>query len=127
MTQIKQEVEENRKKIVKLTEQVEDCTKRTTVARTAITTLSSRQSTLEASSKALKGADLAKVKTAGEKIESELENAKNSLAIAEAQCNALKEEITKVTAVVVQYNQEWRYYTSILTTVKKEIEEAEKN
>jgi rRNA maturation endonuclease Nob1 len=39
----------------------------------------------------------------------------------------LKEEITKITSVVVQYNQEWKYYTQILTTIKKEIEEAEKN
>lgn len=84
MTQIKQEVDENRKKIVKLTEQIEDGTKRATVARTAITTLSSRMSTLDASAKTLKGADLAKIKAAQEKVEAELENAKNSLSISEA-------------------------------------------
>lgn len=39
----------------------------------------------------------------------------------------MKEEITKITSTVVQYNQEWKYYTQILKTVKKEIEEAEKN
>jgi hypothetical protein len=47
------------------------------MARTAITTLSSKQNTLDASSKQLKGADLAKVKSAIEKIETELEGAKN--------------------------------------------------
>jgi chromosome segregation ATPase len=127
MLQIKHEIEENRSRIVRLNEQVESCTKQTTMARTAITTLSSKQSTLDASSKQLKGADLAKVKTAVDKIESELENAKNQLSIAESTCTNLKEEITKVTSVVVQYNQEWKYYTQIIQTVKKEIEENEKN
>merc|ERR1712072_892396 len=127
MLQIKHEIEENRSRIVRLNEQVESCTKQTTMARTAITTLSSKQSTLDASSKQLKGADLAKVKTAVDKIESELENAKNQLSIAESICTNLKEEITKVTSVVVQYNQEWKYYTQIIQTVKKEIEENEKN
>jgi len=47
------------------------------VARTAITTLSSKQQTLEGSAKQLKGADLTKVKSAMEKVETELEGAKN--------------------------------------------------
>jgi len=41
-------------------------------------------STLDASAKTLKGADLAKIKAAQEKVEAELENAKNSLSISEA-------------------------------------------
>jgi chromosome segregation ATPase len=127
MEQLKKEVEENSKKIVGLNEQVESCTKQTTTARTAITTLTSKQNTLDASSKQLKGADLAKVKGAIEKIESELEGAKNQLSVAEGTCTKLKEDITKGTAVVVQYNQEFKYYQQILATVKKEIDEAEKN
>jgi chromosome segregation ATPase len=79
MGQIKIEVDENKKKLAGLTEQVEDCSRKTTVARTAITTLSSKQSTLEASSKSLKGKDLEKVKKATDKIDAELENAKNQL------------------------------------------------
>jgi len=97
------------------------------MARTAITTLSSKQNVLDSSSKQLKGADLSKVKTAIEKIENELEGAKNQLSVAETTCTNLKEEITKVTSVVVQYNQEFKYYQQILVTVKKEIEESEKN
>jgi len=127
MTQIKTEVEDNRTRITSLNEQVENCTKQTTMSRTAITTLSSKQNTLDASAKQLKGADLAKVKTAIEKIETETENAKNQLSVAEATCTSLKEEITKVTSVVVQFNQEFKYYGQILLTVKKEIEESEKN
>merc|ERR1712226_1178201 len=88
---------------------------------------SSKQNTLDASSKQLKGADLAKVKSAIEKIESELEGAKNQLSVAESTCTNLKEEITKVTSVVVQYNQEFKYYQQIRATVKKDIDEAEKN
>jgi len=110
MEQLLHEVEENRTRIVKLNEQVESCTKQTTMARTAITTLSSKQQTLDASSKSLKGADLAKVKAAVEKIETELEGSKNQLTVAESTCTSLKEEITKVTSVVVQFNQEYKYY-----------------
>jgi len=127
MEQLKIQVEENGGRITKLNEQVENCTKQTTMARTAITTLSSKQSTLDASSKQLKGADLTKVKGAMEKIETELEGAKNQLSVAESTCTNLKEEITKETSVVVQYNQEFKYYEQILATVKKEIDEAEKN
>lgn len=127
MEQLTQEVEENRTKINKLNEQVEGCTKQTTMARTAITTLSSKQQTLDASSKSLKGADLTKVKGAIEKIESELEGARNQLSVSESTCTNLKEEITKVTSVVVQYNQEFKYYQQIRATVKKDIDEAEKN
>jgi flagellar biosynthesis chaperone FliJ len=127
MEQLGHEVDENKAKIAKLNEQVENCTRQTTMARTAITTLSSKQNTLDASSKQLKGADLDKVKGAIEKIETELEGAKNQLSVAETTCTNLKEEITKVTSVVVQYNQEFKYYQQILITVKKEIDEAEKN
>merc|ERR1711934_1032923 len=127
MEQLAHEVEESRARISTLETQVEDCTKQTTMARTAITTLSSKQQTLDASSKQLKGADLAKVKGAIEKIEAELEGAKNQLSVAESTCTSLKEEITKQTSVVVQYNQEYKYYQQILATVKKEIDEAEKN
>merc|ERR1711981_354398 len=127
MEQLTKEVEENNKKIVTLNEQVEACTKQTTMARTAITTLSSKQNTLDASSKQLKGADLTRVKDAIEKIEAELEGSKNQLSVAETTCTNLKEEITKITSVVVQYNQEFKYYQQILITVKKEIDEAEKN
>jgi chromosome segregation ATPase len=127
MEQLTQEVEENRTKINKLNEQVEGCTKQTTMARTAITTLSSKQQTLDASSKSLKGADLTKVKGAIEKIDSELEGARNQLSVSESTCTNLKEEITKVTSVVVQYNQEFKYYQQIRATVKKDIDEAEKN
>merc|ERR1719478_2023494 len=101
MEQLKKEVDENRQRIEKLNEQVENCTRQTTMARTAITTLSSKQNTLDASSKQLKGADLTKVKSAIEKIEAELEGAKNQLSVAETTCTNLKEEITKVTSVVV--------------------------
>jgi len=110
MEQLKSQVEENGGRITKLNEQVENCTKQTTMARTAITTLSSKQSTLDASSKQLKGADLTKVKGAMEKIETELEGAKNQMSVAESTCTNLKEEITKETSVVVQYNQEFKYY-----------------
>jgi len=127
MEQLTVEVEENRTKINKLNEQVESCTKQTTMARTAITTLSSKQQTLDASSKSLKGADLTKVKGAIEKIDSELEGARNQLGVSESTCTNLKEEITKVTSVVVQYNQEFKYYQQIRATVKKDIDEAEKN
>jgi len=127
MEQLKSQVEENGGRITKLNEQVENCTKQTTMARTAITTLSSKQSTLDASSKQLKGADLTKVKGAMEKIETELEGAKNQMSVAESTCTNLKEEITKVTSVVVQYNQEFKYYQQIRATVKKDIDEAEKN
>lgn len=127
MGQIKIEVDDNKKKLAGLTEQTEDCSRKTTVARTAITTLSSKQSTLEASSKSLKGKDLEKVKKATDKIDAELENAKNQLQISEALCTNLKEDITKVTTVIMQYQQEWKYYTQILTTVQKEIEVASKN
>jgi chromosome segregation ATPase len=127
MLQIKQEIETHRKRIVSLTEQVEDCTKRTSMARTTITTLSSKQQMLEGQLKKVKGSDAAKVKAASDKLETELENAKNSMSVAESQCGTLKEEVSKITGVVVQYQQEWKYYTSIITTVKKEIEEAEKN
>jgi len=127
MEQLKSQVEENGGRITKLNEQVENCTKQTTMARTAITTLSSKQSTLDASSKQLKGADLTKVKGAMEKIETELEGAKNQMSVAESTCTNLKEEITKETSVVVQYNQEFKYYEQILSTVKKEIDETEKN
>merc|ERR1712166_1310975 len=109
-------VEENSKKITGLNEQVEACTKQTSVARTAITTLTSKQQTLDASSKQLKGADA-----------TELEGAKNQLSVAEATCTKLKEDITKGTSVVVQYNQEFKYYQQIAAAVKKEIDEAEKN
>merc|ERR1711981_515992 len=126
MEQLRREVDENRQRIEKLNEQVENCTRQTTMARTAITTLSSKQNTLDASSKQLKGGDLAKVKSAIEKIEAELDGAKNQLSVAESTCTKLKEDITKVTAVVVQYNQEYKYYQQIQTTVKKEIDEAEK-
>jgi len=126
MEQLAHEVEESRARISKLEEQVEDCTKQTTMARTAITTLSSKQQTLDASSKQLKGADLTKVKSAIEKIEAELEGAKNQMSVAEATCTSLKEDITKATSTVVQYNQEFKYYEQILASVKKEIEETEK-
>merc|ERR1711896_19759 len=79
MEQLRHEVDDNRGRIEKLNEQVENCTRQTTMARTAITTLSSKQNTLDATSKQLKGADLTKVKGAIEKIETELENAKNQL------------------------------------------------
>jgi chromosome segregation ATPase len=82
---------------------------------------------LEGQLKKVKGGDAAKVKAASDKLETELENAKNSMSVAESQCGTLKEEVSKITGVVVQYQQEWKYYTSIITTVKKEIEEAEKN
>jgi len=127
MDQLKKEVEENSKKITGLNEQVEACTKQTSVARTAITTLTSKQQTLDASSKQLKGADATKVKGAIERIETELEGAKNQLSVAEATCTKLKEDITKGTSVVVQYNQEFKYYQQIAAAVKKEIDEAEKN
>ena len=126
MEQLAHEVEESRARITKLEEQVEDCTKQTTAARTAITTLSSKQQTLDASSKQLKGADLTKVKGAIEKIDAELEGAKNQMSVAESTCRSLKEDITKATSVVVQYNQEFKYYEQILNSVKKEIEEQEK-
>merc|ERR1711968_151412 len=89
-------------------------------------TLSSKQQTLDASSKQLKGADLTKVKSAIEKIEAELEGAKNQMSVAESTCTSLKEDITKATSTVVQYNQEFKYYEQILASVKKEIEETEK-
>jgi len=126
MEQLSHEVEESRGRITKLEEQVEDCTKQTTMARTAITTLSSKQQTLDASSKQLKGADLTKVKSAIEKIEAELEGAKNQMSVAESTCTSLKEDITKATSTVVQYNQEFKYYEQILASVKKEIDETEK-
>jgi len=126
MEQLAHEVEESRARIAKLEEQVEDCTKQTTMARTAITTLSSKQQTLDASSKQLKGADLTKVKSAIEKIEAELEGAKNQMSVAESTCSSLKEDITKATSTTVQYNQEFKYYEQILASVKKEIEETEK-
>jgi chromosome segregation ATPase len=126
MEQLAHEVEESRARIAKLEEQVEDCTKQTTMARTAITTLSSKQQTLDASSKQLKGADLTKVKSAIEKIDAELEGAKNQMSVAESTCTSLKEDITKATSTVVQYNQEFKYYEQILASVKKEIEETEK-
>lgn len=96
------------------------------MSRTAITTLSSKQQTLDASSKQLKGADLTKVKSAIEKIETELEGAKNQLSVAESTCTALKEDISKATSGVVQFNQEFKYYEQILGAVRKEIEETEK-
>jgi len=74
----------------------------------------------------LKGADLTKVKSAIEKIEAELEGSKNQLSVAESTCTSLKEDITKATSTVVQYNQEFKYYEQILASVKKEIEETEK-
>ena len=126
MEQLAHEVEESRARISKLEEQVEDCTKQTTMARTAITTLSSKQQTLDASSKQLKGSDLTKVKSAVEKIEAELEGAKNQMSVAESTCTSLKEDITKATSTVVQYNQEFKYYEQILGSVKKEIAETEK-
>lgn len=49
------------------------------------------------------------------------------MTIAENECKTLKEEVTKVTGVVVQYTQEWKYYTNIIETIKKEIETAEKS
>lgn len=79
MTQIKEEIDSHKKRAGALTEQVEECTKRTTIARTTITTLTSKQNTLDASTKSLKGADLGKVKGALEKLGDELENAKNQL------------------------------------------------
>jgi chromosome segregation ATPase len=79
MIQIKEEVESHKKRAGQLTEQVEECTKRTTIARTTITTLTSKQNTLEGSSKTLKGGDLSKVKAALDKLGDELENAKNQL------------------------------------------------
>jgi chromosome segregation ATPase len=79
MVQIKEEIESHKKRAGALTEQVEECTKRTTIARTTITTLTSKQNTLDASTKSLKGADLSKVKGALEKLGDELENAKNQL------------------------------------------------
>merc|ERR1712021_103364 len=82
--------------------------------------------TLDASSKQIKGADLTKVKSAIEKIEAELEGAKNQMSVAESTCTSLKEDITKATSTVVQYNQEFKYYEQILASVKKEIEETEK-
>lgn len=96
------------------------------MARTAITTLSSKQQTLDASSKQLKGGDLAKVKKAIAKIEAELEGAKNQMSVAESTCTSLKEDITKATSTTVQYNQEFKYYEQILASVKKEIEATEK-
>jgi len=103
MMQIKTEIETHRKRILVITEQVEDCTKRTSMARTTITALSSKQQTLEASGKKLKGGDAARLKQAGDRLEAELENAKNQMSIAEGQCTTLKEEVSKVTGVVVQY------------------------
>ena len=55
--------------------------------------------------------DLAKVKKATDKIDAELENAKNQMQVSEAMCIGLKDEITKVTTVVAQFQQEWKYYT----------------
>ena len=75
----------------------------------------------------MKGADAEKVKGAITKIETELDGAKNQLTVAESTCTKLKEDITKGTSVVVQYNQEYKYYQQIAATVKKEIDEAEKN
>ena len=49
------------------------------------------------------------------------------MSIAETECKTTKEEVTKVTGVVVQYTQEWKYYTNIIETIKKEIDEAEKS
>ena len=126
MEQLAGEVEEARARVTKLEVQVEDCTKQTTMSRTAITTLSSKQQTLDASSKQLKGADLTKVKSAIEKIETELEGAKNQLSVAESTCTALKTDISKATSGVVQFNQEFKYYEQILGAVRKEIEETEK-
>merc|ERR1712147_46858 len=113
------------KKITGLNEQVEVCTKQTTMTRTAITTLSSKHNTLDASSKSLKGADLDKVKGAIEKIEAELDGAKNQLSTAEGTCTRLKEDITKSTSVAVQYNQEYAYYEQIRAGVMKEIKQSE--
>lgn len=79
MTQIKGEIDTHKKRAGAMSEQVEECTKRTTIARTTITTLTSKQNTLESSIKSLKGADLTKVKGALEKLADELENAKNNL------------------------------------------------
>merc|ERR1711881_802997 len=59
-------------------------------------------------------------------IEAELEGAKNQMSVAESTCTSLKEDITKATSTVVQYNQEFKYYEQILASVKKEIEETEK-
>merc|ERR1712070_1340163 len=52
--------------------------------------------------------------------------AKNQMSVAESTCTSLKEDITKATSTVVQYNQEFKYYEQILASVKKEIEETEK-
>ena len=71
----------------------------------------------------LKDADLAKIKTVSKKVEAELENVRILFQFLDS--NTLKEEITKITSVVVLYNQGWKYYTQILTTIKKEIEEAD--
>jgi chromosome segregation ATPase len=113
MTEIKIEIETHRKRILVITEQVEDCTKRTSMARTTITSLSSKQQTLETQGKKLKGADATRLKQASDRLEAELENARNQMSIAEGQCATLKEEVTKLTSTVVQYQQEWRYYTEI--------------
>merc|ERR1711881_483811 len=59
-------------------------------------------------------------------IEAELEGAKNQMSVAESTCTSLKEDITKATSTVVQYNQEFKYYEQILASVKKEIEETQK-
>merc|ERR1719263_400987 len=48
------------------------------------------------------------------------------MSVAESTCTSLKEDITKATSTVVQYNQEFKYYEQILASVKKEIEETEK-
>merc|ERR1711990_1061244 len=50
----------------------------------------------------------------------------NQMSVAESTCTSLKEDITKATSTVVQYNQEFKYYEQILASVKKEIEETEK-
>merc|ERR1711868_343915 len=49
------------------------------------------------------------------------------MSVAESTCTSLKEEITKATSQVVQWNQEFKYYEQILESVKKEIEATEKS
>jgi len=57
------------------------------------------------------------------KVESETETAKNTLTLQEKACENFKATITNLTSTIVTYEQEEKYYSTQLTSVKKEYEE----
>jgi len=107
ITQITKEITIIREKITSLNLEIDECTRAAASARSLITTLTGKHSSIEQSIKTINSnagaTDKINLESELKKVESETETAKNTLTLQEKACENFKSTITNLTSTIVTY------------------------